>query len=137
MGFFSIPMAKMIGMNGSVIAVDLQPQMLRTLRKRAERAGVAGRLRTHACGRDAIGVDDPIDFVLAFWSADEAPDTGRLLSEIHAGLVSGGKLMIAEPRGHVSAAQFQHLISTAQQVGLRLTDRPRIRLSRAAVFVKE
>lgn len=69
MGFFSIPMAKMIGMNGSVIAVDLQPQMLRTLRKRAERAGVAGRLRTHACGRDAIGVDDPIDFVLAFWSA--------------------------------------------------------------------
>ena len=41
MGFFSIPMAKLVEASGTVIAVDLQSQMLRTLRKRAEKAGVA------------------------------------------------------------------------------------------------
>ena len=136
MGFFSIPMAKMVEANGTVIAVDLQPQMLRTLRKRAERAGVASRIRTHACERDSVGIDDPIDFVVAFWSVHEAPDIRRLLSEVHACLVDGGKMMLVESRGHVSEADFQQMMATAQQVGLPLEDQPRIRLSRAALFVK-
>lgn len=136
MGFFSIPMARMVDANGTVIAVDLQPQMLRTLRKRAERAGVAGRIRTHACQRDSVGVDDPVDFVLAFWSAHEVPDVRRFLGEIHDSLVDGGKMMLVEPRGHVSEADFQQMTATAGQVGLQLEDQPPIRLSRAALFLK-
>ena len=38
-GWFSIPMARMVGDQGKVIAVDLQPQMLDMLRRRAEKAG--------------------------------------------------------------------------------------------------
>jgi ubiquinone/menaquinone biosynthesis C-methylase UbiE len=34
-GWFSIPMAQMVGEKGQVIAVDLQPQMLDMLRRRA------------------------------------------------------------------------------------------------------
>ena len=136
MGFFSIPMAKMVEASGTVIAVDLQPQMLRALRKRAERAGVANRIRTHECGRNSIGIDDPVDFVLAFWSAHEAPDIRRLLSEVHACLVHGGKMFLVEPRGHVSKGGFQQMIAVAQEAGLELEDQPRIRLSRAAMFVK-
>ena len=46
MGFFSIALARMVGPAGQVLAVDLQPQMLRTLERRARRAGVADRIRT-------------------------------------------------------------------------------------------
>ena len=45
-GWFSIPMARMVGDHGKVIAVDLQQQMLDMLRRRAEKAGVAARIET-------------------------------------------------------------------------------------------
>ena len=48
-GFFTLPLARMAGETGSVIAVDLQPEMLEQLRQRAERAGLAARIRLHAC----------------------------------------------------------------------------------------
>jgi SAM-dependent methyltransferase len=44
MGFFSVPMARMVGPGGRVISVDLQPKMLAGLMRRAERAKVAKRI---------------------------------------------------------------------------------------------
>ena len=49
MGFFTIPAARMVGESGKVIAVDVQEKMLTVLRKRAEKAGVAGRVVTKRC----------------------------------------------------------------------------------------
>ena len=54
-GWFSIPMARMVGDQGKVIAVDLQPQMLDMLRRRAEKAGMADRIRLHHCQQDRLG----------------------------------------------------------------------------------
>jgi ubiquinone/menaquinone biosynthesis C-methylase UbiE len=45
MGYFSIALAKIVGPRGLVIAVDLQPQMLNILRKRAEKAGMVDRIQ--------------------------------------------------------------------------------------------
>jgi ubiquinone/menaquinone biosynthesis C-methylase UbiE len=137
MGFFSIAVARMLGGEGSVIAVDLQPQMLQVLRKRAERAGVAEKIRTHQSQPDSIGIDEPVDFVLAFWSIHEVPDTRGALSEVHHCLAPGGTLFVAEPRGHVSGAAFADMIAAAQDIGLHLAEEPRIRLSRAATFTKQ
>jgi len=136
MGFFSIAMAKMAGVDGRVIAVDVQQQMLDVLRRRAERAGVADRIRTHRCVRDSIGVYDPVDFAIAFWSAHETPDSRRLLLEVHRCLVHGGRFFVAEPRGHVSRAAFEGITAAAREIGFTLEKRPRLRLSRAATFIK-
>jgi len=40
MGYFSLPLAKMTGKNGSVYCVDIQEKMLAKLQKRAIKAGV-------------------------------------------------------------------------------------------------
>jgi len=40
MGYFSIPLAKIVGEKGRVFAADVQSQMLNALQKRAKRAGV-------------------------------------------------------------------------------------------------
>ena len=136
MGFFSIPMARLVGNTGQVIAADLQPQMLEVLYKRAERAGVADRIHKHKCQSDSIGYDGQVDFVLAFWSAHETPDTGALVREIHGCLVDGGRLLIVEPWGHVSASALAEMVDQAQQAGLSFQDAPSIRLSRTALLVK-
>jgi len=136
MGLFSIAMAKFVGDGGRVIAVDLQQKMLDVLQKRAKKAGVVDRITTHRCEADSIGLTEPIDFALAFYSAHEVPDLRRLLGEIHGCLRAQGKLLLAEPIGHVTANDFQQMISVANEIGLQEDERPRIRMSHAAVFIK-
>ena len=65
MGFCSIAMAKIVGDNGLVIAVDLQQKMLECCG--SEPGG--GRRRSnplHKCEQDRLGVDAQADFALAF-----------------------------------------------------------------------
>jgi ubiquinone/menaquinone biosynthesis C-methylase UbiE len=137
MGIFSIAMAKMVSKEGRVIAVDLQARMLDTLRKRAQKAGVTERIQSHQCGPNALGIDVQVDFVLAFAVVHEVPDTRRLLGEVRANLRPGGTFFVAEPRLHVPAEQFQGMVKLAEELGLRLTEEPRVRLCRAAVFARE
>lgn len=134
MGFFSIAMARIVGERGRVIAVDLQPQMLEVLMKRARRKGVAGRITPHACAQDSIGVAEQVDFAVAMWVVHEAPDPVRLIEEIGACLKPGGKFLVAEPKLHVSKKQFAELLEAAQAIGLSVVDRPRVGLSLAAVL---
>ena len=136
MGLFTIAMAKLVGEQGRVVAADLQPQMLDVLRRRAERAGVAGRIRTHLCQPDSMGLDEPLDFALAFWSVHEVPDAGRLLAEIYGCLRLGGRFLAVEPIGHVRAGAFAGLLERAALIGFREQARPRVRLSRAVVLGK-
>ena len=69
MGLFAIAMARLVGPDGRVIAVDLQQKMLDVLRKRAAKAGVGDRIETHRCQANAPEVAEPVDFALAFYSA--------------------------------------------------------------------
>lgn len=135
-GWFSIPMAKMVGDQGKVVAVDLQRQMLDMLRRRAEKAGVAARIEFHKCEKDRLGVDVRADFVLVFAMLHEVPDQGRLLGEIHECLKPGGKLLLAEPPIHVTRKKFSSEAAIAEEVGFRLVEQPRIRWAHAALFAK-
>ena len=137
MGMFSIAMAKMVGNNGQVIAVDLQQQMLDVLLKRATKEGVADRIRPHHCEPDRLGIEGPVDFVLAFAMVHEVPDARRLLTEIHSCLKPGGRLLVAEPRLHVSVRAFAETVSVAQDAGLVVVEEPGIRWCRAVVMGKE
>ena len=46
MGIFALALARLVGDDGQVIAVDLQQKMLDVVVNRAKRAGVAHRIRT-------------------------------------------------------------------------------------------
>jgi ubiquinone/menaquinone biosynthesis C-methylase UbiE len=45
MGLFSIAMARKVGGQGCVIAVDIQPRMLDVLQRHAEKSGMATRIQ--------------------------------------------------------------------------------------------
>jgi ubiquinone/menaquinone biosynthesis C-methylase UbiE len=136
MGFFSIGMAKLVGDGGGVIAVDLQSKMLDVTKKRARRAGFENRVTTHLCRPDAIGVKDTVGFILTFWMVHEVPDKNDFFDQLNSVLIPEGKLLIAEPKMHVSATRFQDILETAQTFGLELCGHPSIRFSHSAVFEK-
>ena len=134
MGFFSIGLAGLVGDTGCVIAADVQPKMLEVMQKRSEKAGVAGRIRLHRCEPENLGIDTPVDFVLAFWMVHEVPDEKLFFRQIHACLKPNGRILIAEPRFHVSTKRFQNSLAIAQASGLNFFETPSIKFSRSAVL---
>ena len=107
MGFFSIGLAKLVGSRGGVIAADVQQKMLNTLRRRAEKAGVSDRIRIHRCEPNNLGFETPVDFILAFWMVHEVPNTDIFFRQIRLCLKAKGRILIAEPKFHVSSKRFQ------------------------------
>lgn len=137
MGFFSLPMAKMVGGRGRVMCVDLQEKMIRGLIRRAEKAELAERIDARTCNQNSLELNDiagRIDFALAYALAHEVPDKERLFSEIYATLKPSGRFLLAEPRGHVSKLEFDKTVSAAQSAGFEAAENPRIRRSHAVVL---
>jgi ubiquinone/menaquinone biosynthesis C-methylase UbiE len=135
-GYFTIPMARMVGERGRVIAADIQEPMLRGIQKRAQRAGVQNRIKLHLAGRDALGVTETVDFILAFWMAHEVPDESMFFAQLYSVLKEGGRFLLAEPKLHVTRTQFEAAIEIAEKVGFKLLERPGVSLSLAALFTK-
>ena len=135
-GYFTIPMARAVGPSGRVLAADVQPAMLTAIERRARRAGVLERIRTHLSEHAALGIEETADFALAFWVVHEVPEPARLLGEIQAVLRPGGLLLLVEPRLHVSRTQFEALLGAAGESGFSLRDRPKVALSRAALLAR-
>lgn len=139
MGFFSLPMAELVGPSGRVICVDLQERMIRSLRKRAARAGVSDRIETRVCSAGSLGLRDleaEIDFALAYAVVHEVPDAAPFLAEIADALAPGGRFLIAEPRGHVSEKALEGTTATARRAGLSVVDRPDVKRSRSVLLEK-
>ena len=134
MGYFSIGMARLVGPTGRVIAVDLQQKMLDVMQKRVRRAGLAERIVLHRCPADDIGINVSVDFILAFWMVHEVPDQNRFFRQLISLLRAGGKVLIVEPKMHVSVEALEETLDIAQSCGLQCIDRPAIRLSRSALL---
>ena len=134
MGHFSIGMAGLVGPTGKVIAVDLQQKMLDVMERRAQRAGLADRIFPHLCRADDIGIEEPVDFILAFWMVHELPDREKFFKQLKAVLTAEGKILIAEPKMHVTTEAFERTLDIAQSCGLQCIERPDIRFSRTALL---
>ncbi len=139
MGYFSLPMAELVGEQGRVLCVDLQEKMLSGLVKRAKQQGLSERIITRKCSSQSLEISEmkELDFVLAFAMVHEVPDQDRLFREIASAMKLKGKLLIAEPKGHVSEEKFQNEIKIAEQCGLKVFESPIIGRSHAAVLSKE
>ncbi|MDR3435239.1 class I SAM-dependent methyltransferase [Telmatospirillum sp.] len=139
MGFFTLDMARLVGSSGQVFAIDLQPEMLKVLRRRAVKAGLQGRVQSRLAQSDSLDIADlnrTVDFVLAFAMVHEVPAAHSFFGEMFDALKPGGTLLLAEPRGHVGAAAFQAELDTGAQVGFQVEPGPSIRRSYSALLEK-
>ena len=139
MGFFTIPMSRIVGKDGEVIAVDLQPEMLGGLNRNALKSGCEN-ITAHLCDSDALHIEQwngTIDFALVFWMLHEVPDAERMINEIHVALAPKGKLLFVEPVVHVGRKKFLDSLSMMERHGFTIIEKPNIPTSRAAVLQKK
>jgi SAM-dependent methyltransferase len=139
MGFFTLDLARLVGPGGRVIAVDVQPKMIAGLKRRAERAGLTGRIETRVAPAETMaldGYDNSVDFVLAFAVVHELPSAATFFAEAAQAMKPGASVLLAEPAGHVSKDEFENELALAARAGLTVSDRPSISRCLAAVLKK-
>jgi len=137
MGVFSLPMARMVGPEGRVVAVDIEQRALNVLVERAEKTGLNGRVVARRCPADDLGLAEfagQASFALAFWMVHEAPDLPGFLAQVRAALRPTGRFLVVEPRFHVGRAEFVREIATAESAGFVARHRPRVWFSRAVLL---
>lgn len=120
MGFFSLPLTRLVGAEGRVVCVDPQRRMIDGLRRRARKAGVLDRIEATACSPDDLNIGTwagRIDLAVVIHVIHEVPDADRFLRQIHAALRPRGTLVIIEPKGHVTPDQFEGTLVAAEAVG--------------------
>lgn len=135
-GTFTLALARRVGPAGRVIAADLQPAMLAKVQQRVTGTEFQDRVSLHVCGSDRVRLSARVDFVLAFWMVHEVPNASALFSEMHEALNPEGKLLLVEPKLHVTRRNFDAEVNAALRANFKLLARPSIRLSRAGLFAK-
>jgi len=135
-GFFTVPMARMVGPAGRVIAVDLQDAMLERLGANLVGTGLAERVRRVKCEPADLSIPAGIDFALAFWMVHEVPDQERFFRQLKSALKAGAKVLVVEPKlFHVSREEFQATTALAGRAGFQVHPGPRLRFSWSAVLI--
>lgn len=140
MGFFTLDMARMIGANGRVIAVDIQQKMIDSLRHRAARAGLLARMDMRIADSASLGVNDlygKVDFTLAYAVVHEMPSPEHFFLEAAQCSKPGATLFFSEPSGHLTEEEFQKELDGALQAGFELTDRIALRGTHTVVLRKK
>lgn len=126
MGFFTLPLARMVGEQGRVVAVDVQPRMLKALERRALRARLRDRIDPRLVQDGVMPLDDlagQVGFCPLMHVVHEVDDPAQFFTQIRAALAPAGKVLLIEPKGHVTADAFAVSLGVAAAAGLRVVEK--------------
>lgn len=140
MGYFSLPMAEMVGPAGKVVCFDIQEKMIEKLHKRATKSGLNERIETRLIKGDESdfeGLKNTADFGLLFAVAHEVPDRKKLFLDLSYMLKPGSLLYFSEPPGHVSNEEFKQSVLFASQAGFSIVPNSGITKSHRVLLRKE
>jgi ubiquinone/menaquinone biosynthesis C-methylase UbiE len=140
MGFFTLELARRVGPKGLVFAVDVQQKMLDGLQRRASRTKLAERIHLRLASPDSMNISDLagcVDFILAFAVVHEMPDAGRFFQQASAAAKPSAVMLLVEPDGHVTQADFEKELRLAGQAGFEAVAQPDLKGSLTAIFKKK
>jgi len=133
-GFFSLALARMVGDDGKVVAVDVQAEALALLEKKADILGLSRRIETWCCDQGDLGKLPRTDFALSFYMAHETPDIAHYFERVAESLKVGDRLLLVEPKFHVVKERFDKEVSAAVSKGFELVGVPDIFFSHTALL---
>jgi ubiquinone/menaquinone biosynthesis C-methylase UbiE len=139
MGFFTLPLARMVGPKGKVVVVDVQQKMLDVLEKRARKKGLSDRIDSRLAENGDMGLSDlqgQVDFAAAIHVVHEVPDAAAFFKDIFSCLKPGGRLLVVEPKGHVDPVAFEKTLQTAKAAGFTPAELPVKIAGRSALLSK-
>jgi ubiquinone/menaquinone biosynthesis C-methylase UbiE len=134
-GFFSIAMARMVGKTGRVYSADLQEGMLQKVCDKIKGTELEERIQLVKCGNDSINMNEPVDFILAFYMVHEVPDKQSLFKQLKSILNGNGRFLLVEPKlFHVSRRAFAATSRIAEENGFEVLRGPRVLFSWTAIL---
>jgi len=115
-GFYTLQLARRVGPEGLVYAVDIQPEMLRMLARRAAAAGLTNIRPILGTAIDPRLPAGEVDLVLCVDVYHEFSHPEQMLARIRESLAEGGQLVLAEFRGEDPAVPIKplHKMTKAQ-----------------------
>ncbi len=117
-GVYTLALARMVGENGKVIAADIQKGMLQIVQKKIRDTPLEKIIELHQTSQGSLNLSLKADFILAFYVLHEIPGKENLYRELHSLLKPGGKLLIIEPKGHVTKQEFKTMVIQFESLGL-------------------
>ncbi|MCL1865581.1 MAG: class I SAM-dependent methyltransferase [Spirochaetes bacterium] len=136
MGYFTFPMAEMVGYDGKVTALDIQEKMLKKLKSRVDKKGIKN-IDTQLYDGNTFPFKGKFDLILLFWMYHEVHNREVFIREIKSVVTDRTKIFIAEPKIHVPEKNFYDSIQLLLDGGFHVIDRPNVFFSRAVVLMKE
>ncbi|MCA1915697.1 class I SAM-dependent methyltransferase [Methanospirillum hungatei] len=118
-GFFTGVMARFVGPEGTVIAADLQPEMLDRTKEKMIRKGLIDRVILHKTASETLHLNESgfVDFAIGFHMVHEVPSPLALFAEVFDCLKPSGIFLVSEPKGHVKMEEFIQEMIEAQAAG--------------------
>jgi ubiquinone/menaquinone biosynthesis C-methylase UbiE len=132
-------MARMVGLDGRIVCVDLQAEKLTLLRERAIKAKLSECIDTRIGSDSSLNIpdlSDQIDFALAYYVVHHAADVPGLMAEVYEALKSGGNFLIVEPGHHASDDECKTIEIQAQQAGFTIVKNPKLIRDWAILLMK-
>ncbi len=134
-GYFAIPMAKMTGKDGSVLALDIQTEMLDILQENIDYSD-SHNVYPINLSNESMPTNYEADFILAAYVMHELPNQDFWIQQLYQNLKCGGYLFILEPNFVVSKSNFQKTVELLLTNGFELISTPKVFLSRSILVKK-
>ena len=120
-GFYSLKLAKMVGQQGQVLGVDIQPEMLVLLRQRAEKSGIENISPILGSMHDPRLPQKTVDMVLLVDVYHEFSHPQHMLAVMRRSLKEDGTIVLLEYRGEDPDVPIKPLHKmTRKQVDLEM-----------------
>lgn len=97
-GFYTLPMAKLVGEGGKLLAVDIQPEMLHMLDERAKSEGLKNIALITGTQTDPQLEPESVDLILLVDVYHEFSHPRQMLAAMHKALKPEGRIALAEFR---------------------------------------
>jgi ubiquinone/menaquinone biosynthesis C-methylase UbiE len=117
-GYYTFRLAPRVP-DGKVLAVDIQPAMLDTIRTRAAADTLANVVPILGSPTDPNLPDDSVDVALIVFSYTEFSHPREMVTAIREALVPGGRLVLVEYRGEDSTLPVDRLHRITQEQARR------------------
>lgn len=139
MGFFTIPLAYLVGEKGKVICVDIQQKMLDKVEKKAIKKNVSDRVVLRLATNKSLNITsqkDQIDFAFAMAVVHEVSNKILFFKEVFEACRPKAKFMVAEPVGHVTKKEMAETVKLALEAGFTEHEKLSIRRTHAVLLKK-
>jgi ubiquinone/menaquinone biosynthesis C-methylase UbiE len=98
-GYHSVRLARRVGLGGTVLATDLQPEMIAMLKQNVQAAGLTNVKSLLCSSQNSMLPDGKVDLILMVDVYHECKDPEMTLQGLRKALRPGGRLVLVEFRG--------------------------------------